>query len=162
MGILNNIKSISTNAKYSRLLRKIYQEEDLLPHLSELFGATFRIDWIGRVYAVLNPNIRDGKWDPESQVFEMTDDGLNNDAYVEKWIMDRLNVAKGFIRVNNLFDLLSYEIRPLDDYGNYLFIFKPITLDDAVGSVKKILAWTGGLIVGGTILAVVLNVVLNH
>jgi hypothetical protein len=31
---------------------------------------------------------------------------------------------------NNLFDLLTYELKKIDEYDNYLFIIKPITFDD--------------------------------
>ena len=44
--------------------------------------------------------------------------------------MTKLNVAKNFIMANNLFDLLTYEIKRLDNYDNYLFIIKPITFNE--------------------------------
>ena len=50
--------------------------------------------------------------------------------------MTRFNLIKDFIMANNLFDLLTYEIKKLDDYDNYLFIVKPITFDDCVKWTK--------------------------
>ena len=93
---------------------------------------------IGRLYVVINPNIKNGKFETNDQIFEYNDVGLDNSTYVEKWIMQRLNVAKSFIQANNLFDLLTYEIKKIDDYDNFLFIMMPITLPDVLKYMKKI------------------------
>ena len=115
----------------------MYKEENLIHNLSELFESEFKRDWMGRLYTVVNPNIKDGKYDQTNQVFEYGDDGLNNEVYVERIIMQKLNIAEKFITNNNLFELLTYEIRKLDEYDNYLFIIKPITLDSMLISTKK-------------------------
>jgi hypothetical protein len=94
---------------------------------------------LGRLYTVVNPNIKDGQYDQSSQVFEYNEDGLNNELYVEKIIMDKLNIAAKFIHTNNLFELLTYEIKKLDEYDNYLFIIKPITLDNTLKYSKYFL-----------------------
>ena len=124
---------------YSNILNKIYKTENLMPNLSELFGCEFRKDWLGRLYTVINPNISNGKYDPNSQFFEYNEMGLDNTQYVEKWIMDRLNIASQFIQSNNLFELLTYEIKRIDNYDNYLFVIKPITLDDCLKYSKYFL-----------------------
>ena len=130
------IKNLILNVKYTRLLNKIYKDEDLLSKFSQLFGVEFRIDWVGRIYAVLNPNIIDNQLDLNTQIFEYGENGLTNAPYVEKWIMTRFNIIKDFIMANNLFDLLTYEIKKLDDYDNYLLIIKPITFDDCAKWTK--------------------------
>ena len=50
--------------------------------------------------------------------------------------MTKLNLIRDFIMANNLFDLLTYEIKKLDDYDNYLFVIKPITFDDCMKWTK--------------------------
>ena len=110
MILFNFLKYLILNIRYTRLLKKIYKDEDILNKFSQLFGTEFRIDWIGRVYAVLNPNIIDDKLDVNTQIFEYTETGLSNNVYLEKWIMTKFNLVKDFIMVNNLFDLLTYEI----------------------------------------------------
>ena len=50
--------------------------------------------------------------------------------------MTKLNVAQNFIMANNLFDLLTYEIKKLDNYDNYLFVIKPISFDDCAKWIK--------------------------
>lgn len=124
------IKNLALNIKYTRLLKKIYKDEKLLHRFSELFGTEFRIDWVGRMYTVINPNVLNEKLDINTQIFEYGENGLTNEPYIEKYIMTKLNIVKDFIMANNLFDLLTYEIKRIDDYDNYLFIIKPITFDD--------------------------------
>ena len=130
------IKNLLLNIKYTKILRKIYKDEGLLEKFSQLFGVEFKIDWVGRIYTVINPNIIDDKLDINTQIFEYNDNGLTNEPYVEKYIMTKLNLVSDFIMANNLFDLLTYEIKKLDDYDNYLFVIKPITFDDCMKWTK--------------------------
>lgn len=121
------IKYLWAHFKYVKLLNKIYKNENLLENLSKLFGSTFKKDWIGRIYTVINPYLIEGEFDYNKQIFEYNEKGLDNTIYIESYIMMKLNIAKQFIRANNLFDLLSYQIKQIDENGNYLFIIQPIT-----------------------------------
>ena len=76
MIIYNFFKYLVLNIRYTSLLRKIYKDEKLIEKFSQLFDVEFRIDWIGRVYAVLNPNIINDKLDVNTQIFEYTENGL--------------------------------------------------------------------------------------
>ena len=146
------IKKLLLNIKYTRLLRKIYKDEELLNRFSQLFGTEFRIDWVGRIYTVINPNIVKDELDVNTQIFEYGENGLTNAPYVEKWIMTKLNIAKDFIMANNLFDLLTYDLTRLDEYDNYLFVIKPITFDDCVKWTKIFACVYSILIIIGIIL----------
>lgn len=142
------IKNLLLNIKYTKILRKIYKDEGLLEKFSQLFGVEFKMDWVGRVYTVINPNIIDDKLDINTQIFEYGDNGLTNEPYVEKYIMTKLNLVSDFIMANNLFDLLTYEIKKLDDYDNYLFVIKPITFDDCKKWTKIFVITYSILIIG--------------
>ena len=63
--------------------------------------------------------------------------------------MTKLNLVKDFIMANNLFDLLTYEIKRIDDYDNYLFIIKPITFDDCKKWTKIFAYVYGALLIVG-------------
>lgn len=156
MVIYSFIKNLLLNIKYTKLLRQTYKDEQLLYKFSQLFGVEFRIDWVGRVYAIFNPNIINNELDVNSQIFEYDENGLTNKPYIEKWIMTRLNVIKDFIMANNLFDLLTYEIKKIDEYDNYLFIIKPITFDECI-KWTKIFGITYSIL---AIIAVILLIVL--
>jgi hypothetical protein len=153
MVIYSFLKNLLLNIKYTKLLTKIYSNEDLLNKFSQLFGTEFRIDWVGRVYAVFNPNIMNDKLDVNSQIFEYGENGLTNEPYIEKWIMTRLNLVKDFVMANNLFDMLTYEIKQIDDYDNYLFIIKPITFDECI-------KWTKIFGITYSILAIIATILL--
>lgn len=150
------IKNLLLNIKYTKILRKIYKDEGLLEKFSQLFGVEFKMDWVGRVYTIINPNIIDDKLDINTQIFEYGDNGLTNEPYVEKYIMTKLNLVSDFIMANNLFDLLTYEIKKLDDYDNYLFVIKPITFDDCM-KWTKIFAITYSIVIIGIIAMFILK-----
>lgn len=150
------LKNLYLNIKYTKLLTRIYKDEQLLYKFSQLFGTEFRIDWVGRIYTVINPNIIDDKFDVNTQIFEYTETGLSNKPYVEKWIMTRFNIIKDFIMANNLFDLLTYEIKKIDEYDNYLFVIKPITFDDCIKWTKIFGITYSVLAIIGVILLIVL------
>lgn len=132
MIIYRFFKYLFLNIKYTKILNKVYETENILPNLSELFNTTFKKDWIGRLYAVINPNLLGEDFDINTIIYEYGNNGLNNNAFVERWIMQRLNIAQSFIQVNNLFDLLTYDIKKLDEYDNFLFVIEPITLQDCL------------------------------
>lgn len=144
-------KYLILHIKYMRILKRVYKEENLLENLSKLFGTTFKTDWIGRAYTVINPLIQNGIYDPNNQIYEYNENGLINDTYVEAYIMKQLNIAKQFIKANNLFDLLTYEIKKIDDYGNYLFVIHSITWPDLKSSIKKMSILYGVLLILGII-----------
>jgi hypothetical protein len=93
------------------------------------------------------------KLDVNSQIFEYGENGLTNEPYIEKWIMTRLNLVKDFVMANNLFDMLTYEIKQIDDYDNYLFIIKPITFDECI-------KWTKIFGITYSILAIIATILL--
>ena len=126
--------------KYSRLLKKVYKSENLIQNLSGIFGVQFKMDWVGRIYAVFNPFIKNGQYSNENKIFEYNNQGLDDSQFVETQIVETLTIASSFIRSKNLFDLLTYKIKKLDDYDNYLFIIQPITFEDFFKNAK-ILMW---------------------
>lgn len=131
------IKYLLMHIKYCKILNKVYEDESILKNLSTMFKVDFKKDWVGRVYAVFNPHVQEGVFNPNNQIFEYTEQGLVNDAYVESYILNQLNIARQFIRANNLFDLLTYKLKKLDENDNYLFIMQPITWEDC----KKYSIW---------------------
>ena len=150
----NFFQSFWIHWKYSKLLRNIYKSENLIQNLTNLFGVQFKIDWVGRIYAIFNPNIYNGGFDQNSQIFEYNENGFDNRFLVEKRIMEMLSVASQFIRAKNLFDLLTYKIKKIDDYDNYLFIIQPITLDEYRKNIKK-------LVIFGTSLIIIVTIILS-
>jgi hypothetical protein len=155
MIIYNFLKHLIIHIKYLNILKKVYKEEDLVVKLSQLFSTPFKIDWIGRVYAVFNPYVMEEKFNYNTQIYEYNENGLDDTVYVEKWIMEKLNIASQFIKNNDLFDILTYEIKKIDEYGNYLFVMKPITSEDCWTWVKRFMMLMGGLVIVGVTLLII-------
>lgn len=131
------IKYLILHIKYTKILNDVYKNENLLENLSKLFNVEFKKDWVGRIYAIFNPHIQTGIFNQNNQIFEYTNEGLSNNAYIESYILNQLSIAKRFIKVNNLFDLLTYKLKKIDEYDNYLFIIQPITWDDCIKYTKR-------------------------
>jgi hypothetical protein len=149
------ITNFLLNRKYTKIIKDVYKEDSVIEKFSQLFGTEFRMDWVGRLYCVINPNVIGDQLDINTQIFEYGENGLTNNAYIEKYIMTKLNAVRDLIIANNLFDLLTYRIEKLDEYDNYLFIIEPITFEDAK-KWSKIFGITYGVLLVLGILALIL------
>lgn len=145
MILYNFIKYLVLSIRYNNLLNRIYREERLLEGLTLMFGSEVKQDWIGRIYVVINPHIKNGKWDPESMVQELGNDEVSR-AVAMNMIMGTLTTVQQFIKANNLFDLLTYEIRQISNNDDYLLIMEPITYPDLKNYGKKFLMTYGVLL----------------
>lgn len=129
--LINTIK----NHKYSEIFKSVCEDDQLIAKLSTLFGVQFRKDWVGRVYAVINPAIFDGKFD-QGQIFEYTNGGIDTTEHAKKWIMDRMSTMEEFMINSQILDIIGFNLKQLDDSGNYLFMLYPVTLPAALKWVK--------------------------
>lgn len=128
-------RKLSQHLKYQRIIKEAYEREQLIAKISLLLGVQFKLDWINRLYAVVNPNIKDGKYNPE-QIYEFDFDGNPyNNEWVTKWVMERMGILRNFLQTANLFDVLEYKIKDLGNL-NYLIIFQPITLTFLLKSIR--------------------------
>ena len=128
-------RKLFQHLKYQRIIKEAYEREQLIAKISLLLGVQFKLDWINRLYAVVNPNIKDGKYNPE-QIYEFDFDGNPyNNEWVTKWVMERMGILRNFLQTANLFDVLEYKIKDLGNV-NYLIIFQPITLTFLLKSIR--------------------------
>ena len=127
-------RKLFQHLKYQRIIKEAYEREQLIAKISLLLGTQFKLDWINRLYAVVNPNIKDGKYNPE-QIYEFDFEGNPyNNEWVTKWVMERMGILRNFLQTANLFDVLEYKIKDLGNL-NYLIIFQPITLTFLLKSI---------------------------
>ena len=128
-------RKLFQHLKYQRIIKEAYEREQLIAKISLLLGVQFKLDWINRLYAVVNPNIKDGKYNPE-QIYEFDfDSNPYNNEWVTKWVMERMGILRNFLQTANLFDVLEYKIKDLGNL-NYLIIFQPITLTFLLKSIR--------------------------
>jgi hypothetical protein len=140
------IKDIIEHIKILKIIKAVIKEENLLENLSNLFSkgnykVNFKRDWIGRIYAVINPVVSD----PGSRIFEYDTNGTNINSFVNKWVLEHMIAASNFVKNNGLFDILTYEIKQLDDDYNFLFILTPISWNDFKKGILKTLGCIASL-----------------
>lgn len=150
MVIYNFIKYLILTIKYNSILKKVYKDENLIDGLKKVTGINFKTDNINRIYGVVNPLLID----INDQVFEYNQIGLDNSIFIERWLSSRLNLIQRFIKVNNLFDILTYKITKLDDYNNYLIVIQSIYMDDMFDNGKRLLKYIMWILIIGIILGV--------
>lgn len=159
MIIYNFIKYLILYIKYSKTVKDVFSKENLLKSFSLLFDSEFRVDWVGRIYTVLNPmvqNMKDPTVGSGVAIYEFTESGqLSNRMWVEKWVMDHLYAAQQFIQANNLFDLLTYNITRLDENENYLFVLEPLYFKEAKKWTKRMIGLLSSLLVIGITLLII-------
>lgn len=134
------IKDIIEHVRILKIIKAVIKEENLLENLSNLFSkgnykVNFKRDWIGRIYAVINPVVSD----PQSRIFEYDTNGTNINSFVNKWVLEHMIAASNFVKNNGLFDILIYEIKQLDDDYNFLFVLTPISWNDFKKGILKTL-----------------------
>lgn len=144
------IKYLILVIRYTKIVKKIDRDENLLSNLGKLLNCNFRFDWIGRIYAVANPTLdENGRYDTNTQIFEYGANGLSEVPGVQAWLMKHLSIAQQFIQAQNLFDILTFRIRKLDEYNNYLIVFQVFPLADFMRYTKRFLIMLGVLILIG-------------
>lgn len=136
MKLYRFIKGYIQNRKYQKILDKVYDEDKIIAKLSFALGSQLRRDNIGRLYTVINPAVKDGKYD-YTQIYEYTQEGYDTTEHIQQWIAERFTAIEAVIQTNNLFDVLTFRITKLDENGNYLFTIFPITLPDVLENWKR-------------------------
>lgn len=150
------IKSLINHIKIHKIIKDVVKNENILENLSNVFSTgnlkvSFKIDWIGRIYAVLNPVAAD----PSARIFEYDTNGVNVKSFVHKWIMDRMIAVDMLVKNHELFDVVTYNVEQLDNDYNFLVTFTPITWEDLKHHLKITSYITMGF-VGLTVLVLIL------
>lgn len=144
-------KTIKDYLRIQRVLKQIYVGEKIPENLSRIFGVECHVDWIGRLYMVINPILQNIQDDGNTMIYDHNDKQM-----VEAWVMKNLELSRNFIINNQMFDILTYSIEKLDDDENYLVVFKNILWDD-FKHILKISGWILGI---GMIVGILLLIAL--
>lgn len=122
MIIYNFIKNLYLVCKYNKIISHCIKNEKLLENLYNATKINFKADNINRIYGVANINNEDLILE-----YNVNNETYSIDMFIEKFIMTRMNILSNFILSNNLFEVLTYKIKKIDDY-NYLIVFENIFL----------------------------------
>lgn len=110
--------------------------------LKKYLKADFKEDWIGRLYAVVNPAIDiNGNIDFGSQIIEFTEDGMSTDNYVKSWVLKQMSLIKSVFNLqqSGFFDYISAEFKHVgpENGDNWLIVFDLVGRKILVSSIYK-------------------------
>ena len=141
--------------KCKKILKDVWDTENLKQKLEDLFKVEFRMDNAGRIYTVLNPNLLikgpDGSF--STQIFEYGVGGVSDQSeWLNHWAANKFSEIENFLIETQLLEVVSFHFEKIDDYGNYLFILEPTGFQKTLKVMKWILGVVGGIAVALTII----------
>lgn len=98
--------------------------------IKEYLGVTLKKDWIGRLYAVANPNINtDGQFDITKTILEFDGDNTNNNEYLKHWVYKQLTLIGKVFTIENLYHYIDLEFKHVGpkEADNFLLIFDVVS-----------------------------------
>lgn len=103
-----------------------------------------RIDWLGRVYGVVNPAINEkGEFDYNGMVFELNGVNTNNQTWVENWLYKQMILVNNIFDVQKtgFFDIIDANIKHVgpENADNYLIVFDIASRKEMVRRWKRVI-----------------------
>ena len=120
-----------------------------------------RIDWLGRVYGVVNPAINEkGEFDYNGMVFELNGVNTNNQTWVENWLYKQMILVDNIFDVQKtgFFDIIDANVKHVgpENADNYLIVFDIASRKEMVRRWRRVLLQgIGYTAVAGIILLVI-------
>ena len=96
-------------------------------------------DWIGRLYGVVNPNIKDGRYDFNNVIIEIDGDNTNNNEYVKQWVYKQMNLIGALFKIEKLYDYINIDFNHVgpENLDNYLVVFDIVSRKEKHESGKR-------------------------
>ena len=136
----NIFASLAQYIKDYNIVAESLYSEAFAKVLRRYLNKDFKKDWIGRLYAVINPNIDiDGKLNFNNTVIELDDERTNNQIYVENWIYKQLDLVANVFKIQNMYSYISMGIEHVGPktHDNYLVVFDITSRIDFANSIKS-------------------------
>ena len=120
-----------------------------------------RIDWLGRVYGVVNPAINEkGEFDYNGMVFELNGVNTNNQTWVENWLYKQMILVNNIFDVQKtgFFDIIDANVKHVgpENADNYLIVFDIASRKEMVRRWRRVLLQSiGYTAVAGIVLLVI-------
>lgn len=142
--IYNLIVAIYSYIRDKNMIKNVFYSNDFKLILNTYLNTSFKNDWIGRIYGVINPNISiNGQIDFSNTIIELNDDLTNDDLYVHNWIYRQLNLMSNALKIKSsaFFDYIGMSIEKVgpENQNNYLIIFDIISRLELVNILKHFL-----------------------
>lgn len=124
----------------------ILYSEDFKNILYRYLNVHFKKDWIGRLYAVINPNIDiNGKLNFNNVIIELDDQNTNNNKFVSQWVYKQMSMVQAIIeshyniKMEAFFEMIGVKFAHVgpSNQDNYLIIFDIISRKQLSNWFKK-------------------------
>ena len=135
-------KYVSDSIQYRKdynLIQETFYSPAFKKVIDNYLKTDIRKDWIGRLYGVVNPNIKDGKYDFNNVIIEIDGDNTNNNEYVRHWVYKQLQMIGSLFKIEKLYDYIdiSFEHVGPENLDNYLIIFDIVSRKEKAESRKR-------------------------
>lgn len=122
--LFNSIKYGVIYLKDHNLISDTLYSEAFKVVLKKYLDADFDKDWIGRLYGIVNPSIKDGKFDPGSMIIEIDGDNTNNTEQIKHWVYKQMQLISDLFKINQLYDYICMDFKHVGptQLDNYLII----------------------------------------
>lgn len=124
---------------YNLVAESLYSK-NFLSILKRYLNKEFKKDWIGRLYAVINPNIDiTGKFNFNNTIIEIDDDKTNNEIYVKNWIYKQMQLVADLFKIENMYNYISMTLNHVGpkNADNFLVVFDITSRIDLSKAFKK-------------------------
>lgn len=127
------------NKDYETISDTLYSEA-FKTVLRRYLNVEFEKDWIGRLWAVINPNINiDGKIDFSNVIIELDGENTNSNEYVKTWVYKQMLLIGELFKIEKLYDYIYIDFKHVGpvDQDNYLIVFDMSSRIDFVENLKS-------------------------
>ncbi len=125
----------------SSIAGKILKSEQFKMLLKEYLNLDVNVDWLGRLYGVINPNIDiNGKFDISNTIIEINGQNTNNDEYLKVWIYHQLQIIGDLFKMHNLYNYITLDVNHVGpiNHDNYLIVFDLVSRQNFTHYLKKV------------------------
>lgn len=122
-----------------------FYSEAFLKILHRYLNVEFKKDWIGRLYAVVNPHIDiNGNFNFSNTIIELDADNTNDEAYVSNWLYRQMSMVQAVFRLesSNFFDYIGATVKHVGpiNHDNYLITFDIVSRKELAIAFKSMIA----------------------
>lgn len=126
--------------KTKKLISDVFYGDDFRHVLNTYLNMDVDVDWLGRLYGVINPNVDiDGNFNASNVIIEIDGERTNTDEYVKTWLMKQLNLMGQLFKMKNLYSYITMDIDHIGpiNHDNYLVVFDIVTRQEYTDAFKK-------------------------
>ena len=105
--LYNFVKTSYDYYKAKKFVGETFYSDAFHKVINKYLGVNLKKDWLGRLYGVANPNIKDGKWDVSTMIIEVDGENTNTNEGVKQWAFKQLQLIASLFKIEKMYDYIS-------------------------------------------------------